>query len=93
MGLLRKFLECLGFEDKEALRAQFDSLYHSHEEYEGEEIEALEESEPEVVVDVDPVVAEYERLIRISEDDAERADLEARLKRYKRTKERGGYDG
>jgi hypothetical protein len=28
MGLLKKFLEVLGFEDKEVLEAQFDELYY-----------------------------------------------------------------
>ena len=86
MGLLKKFFACLGFEDKEELQAQFDALYHAHEEE-----ESVEEPEPEIVVDIDPVVADYERLIRMSSDPDEKKDLEARLKVYKeKYKRRGG---
>lgn len=89
MGLLNKILAKLGLaEDKELLKLQFESLYNSYDEYEDEEVEVFEEAEPEpeIVVDTDPVVADYERMIRLSEDDAERADLEARLEKYKRKK-------
>ena len=83
MGLLKKFLEVLGFEDKEVLKAQFDELYYQDVEVVVEEPKVVVE-EPEVVVDIDPVIADYERLIRTSSDPAEKKDFETRLAKYKK---------